>query len=75
MDLTVLRTIALAALVLGTAGTLSTTACRLGLCWVDPTLFPAPLLARARWWTSHMAAAFRGSLVLILLGVVGLVLG
>ena len=68
-------TLALAAVVLGATGTVSTAACRTALRCLDMAMVPQHLMPRVRWWQAHAVPALHASLTMLALGLVGLLIG
>ncbi|HEY3749420.1 MAG TPA: hypothetical protein VGL80_09490 [Pseudonocardiaceae bacterium] len=67
--------LAIAATVLGTAGTVSMIACRAALRYVDIAVLPGRILPRAVWWRDHVRPVLGTSLILVIVGLAGLVSG
>jgi len=67
-------TLAIAATVLGLAGTLSVAACRTALRYVDLAVVPRHLMPRVQWWRAHAVPALHASLTVLAIGVAGLLI-
>ncbi|HEX5404914.1 MAG TPA: hypothetical protein VFX16_21705 [Pseudonocardiaceae bacterium] len=67
--------LAIAATVLGTAGTVSMIAYLAALRHVDIDVLPGRILPKAVWWRDHVRPVLGTSLVLVIVGLAGLVSG
>lgn len=70
-----LHLIAVAAVVLGAAGTLSVATCRTALRCLDVAMVPRQLMPRVRWWRTHAAPAMHASLTMLIAGLAALLIG
>ena len=68
-----LHLVAVAAVVLGTTGTVSIGACR--LCVLDLAMVPRHLMPRVLWWRAHAAPAMQASVTVLMAGLLGLLIG
>ncbi|HVV17840.1 MAG TPA: hypothetical protein VHF06_00285 [Pseudonocardiaceae bacterium] len=71
--MTVEHTVATAAVILGTTGTVAMIAYRLAAYAADPRVVPAHLAARAHWWNHRVSSLLQASMMLLAVGIVGFV--